>query len=146
MDTKHNSFIYFLLECIIMGLCYLLTWYVVRKYLFVYVWTADTGTSFRPFYFISLGLIPIYLCVHKLYHLYNLKSFTNTWNEFITVCKADFISVVLFEMILYFGGRNDYVFMFPNSFSVCFFLISTLMIIIGRKCIFAFTRTSTTQR
>ena len=54
MDTKRMNFVYFLSDCIIMGLCYILTWYIVRKYFFVYVWTVETGNSFRIFYLISL--------------------------------------------------------------------------------------------
>ena len=65
MDTKRMNFVYFLSDCIIMGLCYILTWYIVRKYFFVYVWTVETGNSFRIFYLISLGLIPyIYAYMH----------------------------------------------------------------------------------
>jgi hypothetical protein len=116
-----------------MGLCYILTWYIVRKYFFVYVWTVETGNSFRIFYLISLGLIPIYLCVHALYRFYHSSAVKNNWNGLFTICKANFISVFLFGAILYLGGRNTYVYMFPKSFNICFYFISILMVVIERS-------------
>lgn len=136
MNTKRMNIIYFTADCILMVLCYLLTWYIVRKYFFVYVWTINTGTSFLVFYLISLGLIPFYLCMHKLYHFYDSKSVKDDWNGLITVGKANFISVFLFEVFLYLGGRNNYIYMFPHSFSFWFFMVSTALIVIERKCIF----------
>ena len=140
-QTKLNS-IHVILDALVTGLSYLLAWYLMigmRQF------EEGHGTlSFEIYVRALIVIIPVYLVLYALFHLYTPKRVQSRRVEFARICKANITGLMLMTFVL-FGGRNlpqlgPYLDNFSARMIIAFFGINILMETLMRNIIRSFLR------
>lgn len=132
MIKEKKTFNYFniLLDAMVIMVSCMLTWFIVLKF---NLFNLDTRISLVPFSFISVGLIPVYLMIYIIFHLYILKRTLSVWTELANICKSNFIGCLIFMSVAYFFQNSFYMFYFPRAFIILFSLLNMVLMIIVRE-------------
>ena len=105
-QTKLNKF-HVVLDAAVIAGSYALAWLmlVVGNRLF-----SPHKQILAPRYYFSvlIVLVPVYLILYAVFHLYAPKRVQQRRYEFANICKANFLGLLLFVLILFLVKRNPY--------------------------------------
>ncbi|MBR4580999.1 MAG: undecaprenyl-phosphate glucose phosphotransferase [Lachnospiraceae bacterium] len=114
------------LDAMITAISYIAAWYI-RIIVF-----AEPGKGVLPMetYFSALYfIVPGYLLLYGMMHLYRSKRFSSPWKEAVDVVRANIAGLILFIVALYFINQPD----FSRSMIVVFFFINIFAMLFTRK-------------
>ncbi len=80
------------------------------------------------YYFVVLAIIvPLYLFLYGIFHLYTPKRVQQRRYEFANICKANLLGILLFTMILTLLKKNPYFFNYSNR--MVFYFCATNIVV-----------------
>lgn len=87
--------------------------------------TRDNMVNMNRTYILAAFLIvPSYLFLYGIFHLYTPKRILGGRREFANILKANIIGLFLITMVLFLGGKNDYLHNFSRTMVGLFFAIN----------------------
>lgn len=103
---------------------YALAWYLIIE---SGIYQQAGGVLPVRVYFIPLiVIVPGYLILYGIFHLYTPKRVQRRRVELANISKANAIGVLSFTLILYLGGKNPYFYNFSRAMVLTFFAINTM--------------------
>ena len=145
-NQKRLNHIHVLLDAVMTVLAYSLAWFIVVSGQVIPL-GHNVKTLNPPVYFAALiFIVPVYLVLNAIFHLYVPKRIQGRRSEFANICKANVIGLMFFTLIL-FGGRNisTYFGYFSTRMLLCFFALNTLLLEAERMAIRLFLRSLRTN-
>ena len=145
-NQKRLNHIHVLLDAVMTVLAYSLAWFIVVRGQVIPL-GHNVKTLNPPVYFAALiFIVPVYLVLNAIFHLYVPKRIQGRRSEFANICKANVIGLMFFTLIL-FGGRNisTYFGYFSTRMLLCFFALNTLLLEAERMAIRLFLRSLRTN-
>lgn len=113
-----------LLDALTIIASYALAWYVIIE---SGIYEQPGGVLPARVYFIPLVLIvPGYLVLYSVFHLYTPKRVQRSRMELANICKANAIGVLTITLLLYLGGKNPYFYNFSRAMVLTFFAINVI--------------------
>lgn len=105
-QKKLNSF-HVVLDGLVIILAYAVSWmFVILGNHFL---SPGKGILAPQYYFAALIVVlPLYLLLYGLFHLYAPKRVQQRRYEFANICKANFLGFLLFTMLLFLVKKNPY--------------------------------------
>ncbi len=93
------------------------------------------------FYLMALLIvIPVYLLLYAVFHLYVPKRVQGRRLEFANICKANALGLLLFTLVLYLISKNPYWYNFSRPMVMYFFVINIVAETLERNAIRAALR------
>ena len=113
---------------------YLLAWYLMLE---ARIFPVQGEVLAPRYYFMALILIvPGYLILYGVFHLYTPKRVQGRRVEFANICKANTIGLLLFTMVLFaIRNQNPFFNEFATRVVLGFFAINTFMVTLERNVI-----------
>ena len=111
-----------LLDALVIAAAYVFSWFITLK---SGLFGADLEAGILPTWFymrVLVVIIPVYLLLYTIFHLFTPKRVQGRRQEFANVCKANIIGLFLFGTILYVGRKNPYLREFSARLVAGFFL------------------------
>ena len=145
-NQKRLNHIHVLLDAVMTVLAYSLAWFIVVSGQVIPL-GHNVKTLNPPVYFAALiFIVPVYLVLNAIFHLYVPKRIQGRRSEFANICKANVIGLMFFTLIR-FGGRNisTYFGYFSTRMLLCFFALNTLLLEAERMAIRLFLRSLRTN-
>lgn len=130
-QKKLNRF-HVVLDALVIVISYILAWFIMISML------ALTSKQALPasFYFAALlFVLPIYLILYAIFHLYTPKRVQGRRLEFANICKANTIGLLIFTMVLFLGSKNAYLYNFSRKMVLYFFVINIILETLERNII-----------
>ena len=106
-QTRLNR-LHVLLDALVIAAAYVFSWFITLK---SGLFGADLEAGILPTWFymrVLVVIIPVYLLLYTIFHLFTPKRVQGRRQEFANVCKANIIGLFLFGTILYVGRKNPY--------------------------------------
>lgn len=126
------------LDGIVTILSYALSWYLIIEKQFLSQWVqAVEGNVLPPgiYFFPLVFIVPLYLLLYDIFHLYTPKRVQGRRRELANICKANLIGLMCFTMILYLGGKNAYFYHFSRRMVIAFCLINIVLETLERNLV-----------
>ena len=120
-QTRLNR-LHVLLDALVIAAAYVFSWFITLK---SGLFGADLEAGILPTWFymrVLVVIIPVYLLLYTIFHLFTPKRVQGRRQEFANVCKANIIGLFLFGTILYVGRKNPYLREFSARLVAGFFL------------------------
>lgn len=120
-QTRLNR-LHVLLDALVIAAAYVFSWFITLK---SGLFGADLEAGILPTWFymrVLVVIIPIYLLLYTVFHLFTPKRVQGRRQEFANICKANIIGLFLFGTILYLGRKNPYLREFSARLMAGFFL------------------------
>lgn len=111
-----------LLDALVIAVAYVFSWFITLK---SGLFGADLEAGILPTWFymrVLVVIIPVYLLLYTIFHLFTPKRVQGRRQEFANICKANIIGLFLFGTILYVGRKNPYLREFSARLVAGFFL------------------------
>ena len=111
-----------LLDALVIAVAYVFSWFITLK---SGLFGADLEAGILPTWFymrVLVVIIPVYLLLYTVFHLFTPKRVQGRRQEFANICKANIIGLFLFGTILYLGRKNPYLREFSARLMAGFFL------------------------
>ena len=111
-----------LLDALVIAAAYVFSWFITLK---SGLFGADLEAGILPTWFymrVLVVIIPVYLLLYTVFHLFTPKRVQGRRQEFANICKANIIGLFLFGTILYLGRKNPYLREFSARLMAGFFL------------------------
>ena len=111
-----------LLDALVIAAAYVFSWFITLK---SGLFGADLEAGILPTWFymrVLVVIIPVYLLLYTILHLFTPKRVQGRRQEFANICKANIIGLFLFGTILYVGRKNPYLREFSARLVAGFFL------------------------
>ena len=111
-----------LLDALVIAAAYVFSWFITLK---SGLFGADLEAGILPTWFymrVLVVIIPVYLLLYTIFHLFTPKRVQGRRQEFANICKANIIGLFLFGTILYVGRKNPYLREFSARLVAGFFL------------------------
>lgn len=121
-QTKLNH-VHVLLDALVMLAAYALAWFIQIGS----GWnvTRDNVVNMNRTYVLAAVLIvPLYLVLYGIFHLYTPKRVLGRRREFANILKANIIGLFVITMTLFLGSKNDYLYNFSRTMVALFFVIN----------------------
>lgn len=121
-QTKLNH-VYVLLDALVTLAAYALAWFIQIGS----GWnvTRDNVVNMNRTYVLAAVLIvPLYLVLYGIFHLYTPKRVLGRRREFANILKANIIGLFVITMTLFLGSKNDYLYNFSRTMVALFFVIN----------------------
>lgn len=135
-QTRFNR-LHVLLDALVIVAAYIFSWFVTLKS----GWFGKVGILPTWFYMRALLIIvPAYLLLYTIFHLFTPKRVQGRRLEFANICKANIIGLFLFGTILYVGRKNPYLNEFSARLVAGFFLTNIVAETLERNLIRAMLR------
>lgn len=132
-QTSLNRF-HVVLDALVTVIAYALAWYIVIGS----GWAAQMGkrTLESEFYFAALlFIVPGYLILYSSFNLYTPKRILGRRNEFGNIFKSNTIGLLVFALVLYFGGKEPHLYNFSRSLVAYFYVINVILLTVERNAI-----------
>ena len=120
-QTRLNR-LHVLLDALVIAAAYVFSWFITLK---SGLFGADLEAGILPTWFymrVLVVIIPVYLLLYTIFHLFTPKRVQGRRQEFANICKANIIGLFLFGTILYVGRKNPYLREFSARLVAGFFL------------------------
>lgn len=120
-QTRLNR-LHVLLDALVIAAAYVFSWFITLK---SGLFRADPEAGILPTWFymrVLVVIIPVYLLLYTVFHLFTPKRVQGRRQEFANICKANIIGLFLFGTILYLGRKNPYLREFSARLMAGFFL------------------------
>lgn len=120
-QTRLNQ-LHVLLDALVIAAAYVFSWFITLK---SGLFGADLEAGILPTWFymrVLVVIIPVYLLLYTVFHLFTPKRVQGRRQEFANICKANIIGLFLFGTILYLGRKNPYLREFSARLMAGFFL------------------------
>lgn len=120
-QTRLNR-LHVLLDALVIAAAYVFSWFITLKN---GLFGADPEAGILPTWFymrVLVVIIPVYLLLYTVFHLFTPKRVQGRRQEFANICKANIIGLFLFGTILYLGRKNPYLREFSARLMAGFFL------------------------
>ena len=120
-QTRLNQ-LHVLLDALVIAAAYVFSWFITLK---SGLFGADPEAGILPTWFymrVLVVIIPVYLILYTVFHLFTPKRVQGRRQEFANICKANIIGLFLFGTILYLGRKNPYLREFSARLMAGFFL------------------------
>ena len=121
-QTKLNH-VHVLLDALVTLAAYALAWFIQIGS----GWnvTRDNVVNMNRTYVLAAVLIvPLYLVLYGIFHLYTPKRVLGRRREFAKILKANIIGLFVITMTLFLGSKNDYLYNFSRTMVALFFVIN----------------------
>ena len=115
-QTRLNR-LHVLLDALVIAAAYVFSWFITLK---SGLFGADPEAGILPTWFymrVLVVIIPVYLLLYTVFHLFTPKRVQGRRQEFANICKAN-----IFGTILYLGRKNPYLREFSARLMAGFFL------------------------
>ena len=120
-QTRLNR-LHVLLDALVIAAAYVFSWFITLK---SGLFGADPEAGILPTWFymrVLVVIIPVYLLLYTVFHLFTPKRVQGGRQEFANICKTNIIGLFLFGTILYLGRKNPYLREFSARLMAGFFL------------------------
>ncbi|RGY99918.1 undecaprenyl-phosphate glucose phosphotransferase [Clostridium sp. AM58-1XD] len=88
------------------------------------------------YYLLALGVVlPVYLLLYGIFHLYTPKRVQGRRLEFANICKANGIGLLIFTLVLYLLGKDLFWQHFSRPMVLYFFVINIILETLERNAI-----------
>ncbi len=139
-QTRLNR-LHVLLDALVIAAAYVFSWFITLK---SGLFGADMEAGILPTWFymrVLVVIIPVYLLLYTIFHLFTPKRVQGRRQEFANICKANIIGLFLFGTILYLGRKNPYLREFSARLIAGFFLTNITAETLERNLIRTVLRT-----
>lgn len=139
-QTRLNR-LHVLLDALVVAAAYVFSWFMTLK---SGLFGADMEAGILPTWFymrVLVVIIPVYLLLYTIFHLFTPKRVQGRRQEFANICKANIIGLFLFGTILYLGRKNPYLREFSARLIAGFFLTNITAETLERNLIRTVLRT-----
>ncbi|MDD3252683.1 MAG: undecaprenyl-phosphate glucose phosphotransferase [Lachnospiraceae bacterium] len=127
-----------LLDALVIAAAYIFSWFVTLQS----GWFGTGGVLPTRFYLGALIIIvPVYLLLYMIFHLFTPKRVQGRRQEFANICKANVIGLFLFATVLYLGRKNPYLYEFSIRLVAAFFVTNIAAETLERNVIRQMLRT-----
>ena len=113
------------LDGVVIAISYLLAWYIVYGSTRSLVTPANRDYMSMVYIIAGVLIIPYYLFLYAVFHLYAPKRVQVARVELANIFKANTLGVLTLALILFFGGKNPYFYHFSRPMVVLFYVINT---------------------
>ncbi len=114
------------LDVLVMVVSYALAW--TGLYVGNILFTPDRGLLPPRYYFALLvGIVPLYLILYTVFHLYEPKRIQQRRYEFVNILKANLIGLLVITMVLFLLNNNLYYQEYSRRMVYYFFVINVVM-------------------
>ena len=122
------------LDAAVTAASYFLAWYLMLE---ARIFPVQGEVLAPQYYFVALiFIVPVYLVLYGVFHLYTPKRVQGRRVEFANICKANAIGLLLFTMVLFaIRNQNPFFNEFATRVVLGFFAINTFMITLERNVI-----------
>lgn len=130
-----------ILDVLVMALSYGLAW--VCLYVGNRLFTPDRGLLPPRYYFALLvGIVPLYLILYTVFHLYEPKRIQQRRYEFANILKSNLIGLLIITMVLFLLNKNLYYQEYSRRMVYYFFIINIVLETAERNVIRLVLRTA----
>lgn len=119
-NQKQFNRLQIVIDGLVIALSYWLTWYVLFGSNLFY--SRGEALPFSIYMRALIFIIPVYLILYGVFHLYTPKRVQRSRLEFANICKANTIGFLIIALILYLGRKNPYLEHFSSRLLGIFFL------------------------
>lgn len=111
------------IDALVIGMAYVLSWYIIIGS----GWYRAANQVLGPEIYLGVlaVIIPVYLLLYTVFHLFTPKRVQGRRQEFANIFKANMLGLLLFGMVLYLGGKNPYFQHFSRVLVMFFFVVNT---------------------
>ncbi len=111
------------IDALVIGMAYVLSWYIIIGS----GWYRAANQVLGPEIYLGVlaVIIPVYLLLYTVFHLFTPKRVQGRRQEFANIFKANMLGLLLFGMVLYLGGKNPYFQHFSRVLVIFFFVVNT---------------------
>ena len=132
-QKKLNRF-HVVLDGLVVIAAYALAWFMLD--LGIRLFRPGTRILAPQYYFAALiVIVPVYLILYAIFHLYTPKRVQQKRYEFANICKANFLGLLLFAMALLLVKKNPYFSNFSNRMVFYFVAVNIVMETLERNVI-----------
>lgn len=132
-NQKRFNRVHVLIDACVIVAAYVLMWFVTIASGWFY--TKEEVLPPRIYLGALVFLVPVYLLLYGIFHLFTPKRIQRRRQEFANICKANIIGFFLFSMVLYLLGKNPYLDEFSRRLVMSFALVNTAMETLERNII-----------
>lgn len=136
-NQKRLNRMHVVLDALVIAAAYILSWFVTIKS----GWF-DTGGVLPDWFYMGalIVLVPLYLLLYMIFHLFTPKRVQGRRQEFANICKANLIGFLISGLLLYLTGKNPYLREFSRKLVIIFCVINVLAEAAERNLIRMFLR------
>ena len=137
-QKKLNGF-HVVLDGLIIIASYALAWFILL--MGNRLFSPEKKLLAPQYYFAALIIIvPGYLLLYGIFHLYAPKRVQQRRYEFANICKANIIGLMLITFVLFAARKNGYLYHFSTKMILAFFALNIVMQALERNAIRLFLR------
>lgn len=131
-NQKRLNRLHVALDALVIAASYIFSWFItLQSGLFGTVGVLPTWFYMRAL----LLIVPGYLLLYMVFHLYTPKRVQGRRLEFANICKANIIGLFLLGTVLYLGRKNPYLREFSSRLVVGFFFANIVAVTLERNLI-----------
>ncbi len=132
-NQKRFNRLHVLMDALVIVAAYSLSWYLMIGS----QWFHSNKEVLPPRYYFGalIAVVPVYLLLYTIFHLFTPKRVQGRRVEFANICKANIIGLFLFALVLYLGRKNPFLLNFSSRFVVGFCAVNTVMETLERNLI-----------
>lgn len=123
-QRKFNG-LHVVIDGLVIAFSYTLVWYVMFGSNLFY--EDNEVLPARIYLGALIFIVPVYLILYGVFHLYTPKRVQGRRQEFANIVKANTIGFLIFTLVLYMGGKNPYLKEFSRTFVSLFFLANIVL-------------------
>ena len=122
-NQKRFNRLHVAIDALVIGMAYVLSWYIIIGS----GWYRAANQVLGPEIYLGVlaVIIPVYLLLYTVFHLFTPKRVQGRRQEFAKIFKANILGLLLFGMVLYLGGKNPYFQHFSRVLVMFFFVVNT---------------------
>lgn len=130
-NQKSINRLHVLVDGLVIVISYLLAWFTVIGS----GWFVSRDEALRLEYYLAalLLVVPVYLILYSIFHLYTPKRVQGRRVEFANICKANFLGLLIFTMILFLISKNPFWYNFSRKMVLVFTLINIILETVERN-------------
>ncbi len=132
-NQKRFNRIHVLIDALVIAAAYTLSWFVIIGS----EWFHTNKQVLPPRFYLGalVIIVPVYLMLYMIFHLFTPKRVQERRMEFANICKANLIGLLLFALVLYLGRKNPYLLNFSSRLVVTFCGVNIVMETLERNAI-----------
>ena len=121
-NQKRFNRLHVVIDALVIGTAYVLSWYIIIGS----GWYRAANQVLGPEIYLGVLaiIIPVYLLLYTVFHLFTPKRVQGRRQEFANIFKANMMGLLLFGMVLYLGGQNPYFQHFSRVLVMFFFVVN----------------------
>lgn len=122
-NQKRFNRLHVLIDACVIVVSYVLMWFVT----IASGWFYSEHEVLPPRIYLGalMIIVPVYLLLYGIFHLFTPKRIQRRRQEFANICKANIIGFFLFSVVLYFLGKNPYLEEFSRRLVMSFAVVNT---------------------